>query len=105
MPFMPVGAVEIGWRLAPEFWGKGYASEAAHAWLDHAFEVLGLAEVVSFAVTTNRRSTAVMERIGMTADPDHDFDHPAVPDSHAHLRRHSLYRITRKEWVNKKAAT
>ncbi len=104
-PFMPEGTVEIGWRLAPEFWGKGYVSEAARAWLDYGFEMLGLGEIVSFAVTANRRSTAVMERIGMVADPARDFDHPGVPDSHPHLKRHSFYRLTREEWAKKKAAS
>lgn len=104
-PFMPEGTVEIGWRLAPEFWGKGYVSEAARAWLDYGFEMLALGEIVSFAVTANRRSTAVMERIGMVADPARDFDHPGVPDSHPHLKRHSFYRLTSEEWAKKKAAS
>ncbi|MET3660770.1 GNAT family N-acetyltransferase [Aquamicrobium ahrensii] len=103
-PFMPEGTVEIGWRIAPEFWGQGYVSEAARAWLDHGFEALGLKEIVSFAVTANQRSTAVMERIGMIADPARDFDHPGVPDSHPHLKRHSFYQVTRAEWATKKAA-
>lgn len=62
-------------------------------------------EIVSFAVTANQRSTAVMERIGMTAEPAHDFDHPGVPDSHPHLKRHSFYRITAEEWAKKKAVS
>ena len=105
LPFLPEGGIEIGWRLAPEYWGHGYVSEAARVWLDYGFEALRLDEIVSFAVTANRRSTAVMERIGMSADPTHDFDHPDVPDSHPHLKRHSFYRITREEWARKKAAS
>ncbi len=101
----PAGTVETGWRLAPEFWGKGYVSEAARAWLDYGFEVMGLDEIVSFAVTANRRSTAVMERIGMVADPARDFDHPGVPDSHPHLKHHSFYRIGAEEWAKKKAVS
>ena len=76
VPSLPAGTIEIGWRLAPEFWGKGYVTEAAEAWLAFGFETLGLDEIVSFAVAANRRSTAVMERLGMTADPASDFDHP-----------------------------
>ncbi len=59
------GTLEIGWRLAPEYWGKGYVTEAARAWLDFAFETLGRDEIISFAVWNNLRSTAVMERLGM----------------------------------------
>ena len=61
------------------------------------FERLGLDEIVSFTTVTNRRSRAVMERIGM-ADAHADFDHPGVPEGHA-LRPHCLYRITRDAWA------
>jgi RimJ/RimL family protein N-acetyltransferase len=97
-PFIPAGAVEIGWRLAPEFWGHGYVTEAAEAWLDFGFESLGLDEIVSFAVWNNRRSTAVMERIGMRRDEAADFDHPHVPDTHPQLKRHVVYRLSRSDW-------
>jgi ribosomal-protein-alanine N-acetyltransferase len=86
-------AVEIGWRLARNAWGHGYATEAARAVLEHAFTELELDEVVSFTSTTNLRSQRVMERIGMTHDPADDFDHPRVTDER--LRRHVLYRLRR----------
>lgn len=86
-------AVEIGWRLARQAWGHGYATEAARAALAYGFDVIGLPEVVSFTSTTNLRSQAVMRRIGMTYDPAGDFDHPNLPPRHR-LRRHLLYRIT-----------
>lgn len=95
---------EIGWRLAPEFWGKGYVSEAARAWLAFGFETLDLAEIVSFAVWNNDRSTAVMERIGMHRDPSRDFDHPAVPDTHPQLKRHVFYALSRTDWQRQKRA-
>ena len=97
-PVLPAGTVEIGWRLAPEHWGNGYVTEAAKAWLTFGFEELGLPEIVSFAVWNNRRSTAVMERIGLDRDPDADFDHPKVPDTHPELKRHVLYRLSRSDW-------
>ncbi|RWM23376.1 MAG: N-acetyltransferase [Mesorhizobium sp.] len=104
LPFLPAGTVEIGWRLAPEFWGHGYVTEAAEAWLAYGFETLGLEEIVSFAVKNNSRSTAVMERLGMVADPASDFDHPGIPDSHAALKRHVFYRLTAKDWQARKKA-
>jgi RimJ/RimL family protein N-acetyltransferase len=84
--------VEIGWRLAIEHWGRGYATGAARLALGYGFGTLALSEVVSFTSATNHRSRAVMERLGMRRDPDEDFDHPALPESHP-LRRHVLYRL------------
>lgn len=95
LPFSP--CVEVGWRLAREHWGQGYASEAARAALNAGFEQLGLEQIVSFAVLANRRSRAVMERIGML-DSGEDFEHPALAVGSA-LRRHCLYRITRAQWA------
>jgi RimJ/RimL family protein N-acetyltransferase len=90
-------AVEIGWRLAHASWGRGYASEAARAALGFAFLELGLGEIVSFTVAANRRSRAVMERIGMHHRAADDFDHPRIAQGHP-MRRHVLYRIGRSEW-------
>lgn len=95
-PFGP--AVEIGWRLAQAHWRMGYASEAAQAWLEYGFAVLGLAEIVSFTTTTNLRSQAVMQRIGMQRDPGRDFEHPGVERGHP-LRPHVLYALGREAWV------
>ena len=86
--------VEIGWRLAAHFWGRGYAGEAARAALSFGFERLRLGEIVSFTADGNLRSRRVMERIGMLRDPADDFEHPALPEGHP-LRRHVLYRIAR----------
>lgn len=94
-PFTP--CVEIGWRLARDAWGHGYASEAARAALRFGFETLAPAEIVAYTVPNNLRSRRVMERIGMQRDEHGDFDHPLVPDAHR-LRRHVLYRLSRKRW-------
>jgi RimJ/RimL family protein N-acetyltransferase len=94
-PFFPDHTMEIGWRLAPQHWGKGYASEAAHAWLAVGFGRLELDEIVSFAVRDNHRSLSVMKRIGMVPDPGRDFDHPRVPDTHPHLRAHATFAARR----------
>jgi RimJ/RimL family protein N-acetyltransferase len=86
-------AVEVEWRLHPDHWGHGYATEAALASLHTGFDDAGLAEIVSFTTTVNARSQAVMERIGMVPDPGADFDHPAQPEG-SPLRRHVVYRAT-----------
>lgn len=97
-PHLPDGTIEIGWRLALPHWGKGYVTEAARALLHYGFTQRKLDEIVAFAVPANTRSTAVMKRIGMRPDPLRDFDHPHVPDTHPHLKRHVVYAITAKEW-------
>ncbi|HMP01832.1 MAG TPA: GNAT family N-acetyltransferase [Gemmatales bacterium] len=84
--------VEIGWRLAAEFWGRGYATEGARAALAFGFDSLRLPEIVSFTTLTNERSRRVMERIGLSHDPAEEFDHPLLPPGHR-LRRHVLYRL------------
>jgi len=86
--------IEIGWRLARPYWGKGYATEAAGAALGYAFNTLHVDEVVAITVPANRPSRAVMERLGMVYDPAGDFDHPNLPAGHA-LQRHVLYRKQR----------
>ncbi len=90
----PQPMMGIGWRLSVEAWGHGYASEAAGACFDQAFGIFDLPEIVSFTAETNQRSIAVMERLGMTRDPNDDFEHPNVPEGHV-LRPHVLYRMTR----------
>jgi len=84
--------VEIGWRLAFSYWGKGFASEAARGALRVGFELLNLPEIVSFTAVHNLRSRAVMERLGMRESND-TFDHPNVPEG-SRLRQHCLYRLS-----------
>ncbi len=100
-PFMP--AVEVGWRRARTAGGHGYATEAGAAALDHGFEALGLAEIVSFTAVGNERSRRVMERLGMTHDPADDFEYPLVPSGHL-VRRQVLYRLTRGTWIARRGA-
>jgi len=86
--------VEIGWRLAADYWGQGLATEGARAAVRYGFEILGLDEIVSFTVPANTRSRRVMEKLGMTHNPVDDFDHPLLPAGHP-LMRHVLYRLRR----------
>jgi ribosomal-protein-alanine N-acetyltransferase len=86
--------IEIGWRLALDYWGHGYATEAARAALAFGFSEAGLDEIVALTVPDNIRSRRVMEKIGMTHNPADDFDHPNVAEGNPR-RRHVLYRIGR----------
>jgi RimJ/RimL family protein N-acetyltransferase len=93
IPGIAQPAVEIGWRLAREFWGQGLATEGARAVVRYAFETLRLQEIVAITVPANTRSRRVMEKIGMKFMPGCDFDHPRVPENHP-LRRHVVYLLT-----------
>ena len=91
LPWAP--GVEAGWRLHPDWWGHGYATEAAAASLHYGFTTGDLSDIVAFTAAVNLRSQAVMERIGMVREPDGDFDHPLVAKD-SPLRRHVLYPAT-----------
>lgn len=90
-------AVEIAWRLAYDYWGKGYATEGANASLDYGFKVLELSEIIAVTSIPNIRSQAVMKRIGMHHNTKDDFDHPKLPEGHP-LIRHVVYRLDKTDW-------
>lgn len=89
--------IEIGWRLRPEFWNKGYATEGALASLELGFNTLNLKEIVSITSFLNAPSIRVMEKIGMKRDMSGDFDHPRIEEG-SNVRKHLLYRITNQDW-------
>lgn len=91
------GKPEIGWRLASDCWGRGYASEAARGALDWLFTRLPDDAAWAITHTGNTRSRAVMERLGMSHCPELDFDHPKLPEGDP-LRPHVTYRLERREW-------
>lgn len=80
--------VEVGYALAPEFWGRGYATEAARASRDHAFRTLDAPHVISLILPDNTASIRVAERNGMTFWKTAEF-RGGLP---------RVYRITREEW-------
>jgi len=95
LPVTP--CIEIGWRLAKEYWGEGYATEAAKQALAVAFGELSLPEVYSFTSVSNTKSRAVMERLGMT-NTNMNFEHPIIPEGNP-LREHVLYKISKYDWL------
>lgn len=94
LPVTP--CIEIGWRLAKEYWGKGYATEAGRAVLTFTFEGLGLKDVYSFTSIDNQKSVAVMERLGLK-NMNNNFEHPILPEGDP-LSEHVLYKITQERW-------
>ena len=71
---------EIGWRLTPSAWHKGYATEAARAWLRYGFDTLGLTEILSYTPKLNLPSQRVMRRSDMQHAQDLDFDYPSLAE-------------------------
>ncbi|MFM5918556.1 MAG: GNAT family N-acetyltransferase [Novosphingobium sp.] len=98
LPF--AGQIEIGWQLAFDQWGHGFASEAAMASLDWGFAELAVDTIFAITSTGNVRSRAVMERLGMHYISGADFDHPKVAPGSA-LLRHVTYAISRPAWEAK----
>ena len=92
-PPVPTG-IEIGWALAPDAWGSGFAVEAARAVIADGFARDEVAEILAFTGATNLRSRAVMQRLAMLRMADRDFDHPALAPDHPH-RRHVVYALRR----------
>ena len=82
--------VEIGWRFNKENWGNGFATEAAKACLEYGFYKLNFIEVNSFTSVLNKKSEAVMQRIGMNKVGE--FNHPKVSID-SQLRLHVNYNI------------
>lgn len=93
-------AIEIGWRFKRNFWGFGYATEAASLCLKFGFDALGLLEIVAITVPANQRSRSVMERLGMHRDLDGDFELPDIPEGHR-LKHQVLYRLTASDFIGR----
>ncbi|MBS1626408.1 MAG: GNAT family N-acetyltransferase [Bacteroidetes bacterium] len=83
--------IEIGWRLNNTVWNKGFATEAATACLDYAFNKIKLTEIFSFTSIHNKPSERVMQKIGMQFIDT--FNHPSIPTNHF-LQKHILYKIS-----------
>jgi RimJ/RimL family protein N-acetyltransferase len=94
MPFAPL--VDVGWMLFPPYWGRGFAAEAARAALRDAFGRTDLESVVSYTTHRNEPSRRVMAKLGMTRNPDEDFNHPDVPQDST-LHPYVLYRLARAD--------
>lgn len=67
------GETEVGYAVAVEFWGKGYATEAALEFLRYAFEKMSLGKIVAVARPENAASRRVMEKLGMRYDYTGEF--------------------------------
>jgi RimJ/RimL family protein N-acetyltransferase len=73
------GAVQVGWTLRADFWGQGYAREAAEAALALAFEQLTLPRIYAQTSERNAASWGLMQRLGMARRRDLDYPDPEYP--------------------------
>jgi RimJ/RimL family protein N-acetyltransferase len=69
--------VELGYRLCLNFWGKGYAKEAAAAMLKYGFDELKVLKIMAFVLPQNRASVRILERLGFRYL--RDFIHRDLP--------------------------
>jgi len=79
--FQPTGDIELGYTLARDCWGRGYATEAAGACLTAGLEHLGAPRIIALVDEENLASLRVAERIGMTR----------LETIEAHYRPHVLF--------------
>lgn len=70
------GELEIGWRIAEQYWGRGVAREAAEASLAWAWANTQAPRVAAWTSAANTRSWGLMQRLGMARAPELDFHHP-----------------------------
>lgn len=86
------GEMEVGYAINKNFWGSGYAAEAAAKFLEYGFNDLNLEEIVAVAQPENAASRRVMEKIGMLYDYTGEF----------YGRDLVHYSITQKEWKKRR---
>lgn len=91
--FLPevLPAVEVGWRLGEQYRGRGFATEAGEAWVEHGFEHHALAEILSIYDPENIASGAVMRRLGF------EVDHETVDPTRG-ARLHVM-KLARTSWL------
>ena len=84
--------LEVGWTLHPEWWGRGYATEAGRRALEYAFEDRGAEEVVSVILPGNHASQRVAARLGLTWSEDRVLS--ILPNE-----PHGIWRLSRRQWL------
>ncbi len=94
LPFAP--CVDIGWRLASQHWGLGFATEGAMGAMDYAFGLANLKQLVSMTPVSNAASENVMKKLGMAKQKD-TFLHPKIAPGHP-LQEHVLYTMSDAHW-------
>ena len=100
------GGTELGYRLYPAFWGRGLATEGAHALIESAFERLHLDRIVATTMAANTGSWRVLEKCGLRRVKT--FYYPDADLMPGAEHGDFVYELTRSDWtrqVNGKAGT
>lgn len=94
---------EFGLRIAPRFWGQGFAKEGSRELLKHGFQDLGIKEIFGDTMTVNAGSRATMSACGMKLIRTYfnQYDHPPAGIEQGEVE----YRITLDEWLSLQDAT
>ena len=86
----PQNPHEIGWRLVPQCWGRGLASEAAQAMAVWAFDTLGAPQLCALCLPENEASAKLMRRLGIRYRGLETW----------YERPHAVYAVTREQWFD-----
>lgn len=70
--------IQVGYRLFPRFWGRGYATEMSIALIRYGFVEIGLQRIVAITDPDNGASLRVLEKCGLHRDGERTFPHPAL---------------------------
>lgn len=92
------GGTQIGWSIAESHWRQGYASEAANAAIDLAFNRFGKEHLYAQTSNANRASWAMMEKLGMTRTPNLDYHDPEYPPEENPT---IIYQLSREKWMRR----
>src|ERR1044071_3755966 len=90
---------EVGWCLARDTWGRGYAREGSTAAIDYAFDVLGWSEVIHCIDARNAASLGLAKRLGATLRREDRLPSPFDKDPV------EIWGQTQEQWRARKAAT
>ena len=94
-PATPIaGELEVGWMLAVDAWGQGYAQEAAAAGIAQGWAATRAARIVAITAARNLRSRRLMERLGLRHQAGEDFLYAGLEDDDP-LRPTVIYAIDR----------
>ncbi|MFT5647536.1 MAG: ribosomal-protein-alanine N-acetyltransferase [Aureispira sp.] len=80
---------ELGYRFIPKYWGKGYATESAKAWVDYAFELLNVNTLYAITDPENINSKRVLQKVGFIEGTPFNFEGEQV----------SWFELPKSNWV------
>lgn len=74
-------AIELGYRIRQQSWGRGYTTEAATALIEKSFTESAIAKIVAWALVENKASTRVMEKAGLKLEREYLITADRLPNN------------------------